>query len=504
MIAPHKDFQAARALDDQGVLLPYQRRWVEDQAEVKVVEKSRRIGISWAEASDDVLYAASISGDDVWYIGYNKDMAGEFIGDCAAWARRFQEAASAVEETVFADEKKDILSYLIRFASGHKITALSSRPTNLRGKQGRVIIDESAFHDDLPGLLKAALAFLIWGGQVRVISTHFGETNEFNSLVQDIRAGRKPYSLHRVDFDEALADGLYRRICQVLRREWSPEAEATWRQKIIDTYGDDAEEELFCVPSQGSGVFLTRALIETCLDRDLPVLRYAQPPEFTVTGFEDWRRSVVQDWLDAEVAPLLDCLDPRRRSYLGEDFGRKGDLTAIMPLVERQDASFYAPFIVELRGIPFKQQEQIFCYIADRLPRFSYGALDAGGNGMYLAEAAIQKYGASRIEAVTFSESWYRDNMPRLKAAFEDKSILLPYDADVIEDLRAFKVVKGVARLPDLRTMGQDKGQRHGDVGIAAALAWYSTRFEGAVIEFQSTGRRRATAGRAMNAFLGR
>ena len=27
-----------------------------------------------------------------------------------------------------------------------------------------VLIDEAAFHDDLPGLIKAAMAMLIWGG----------------------------------------------------------------------------------------------------------------------------------------------------------------------------------------------------------------------------------------------------------------------------------------------------------------------------------------------------
>ena len=71
----------------------------------------------------------------------------------------------------------DILAYRIRFASGHKIVALSSRPSNLRGKDGCAVIDEAAFHEDLPGLLKAALAFTMWGGLVRIISTHNGAHN---------------------------------------------------------------------------------------------------------------------------------------------------------------------------------------------------------------------------------------------------------------------------------------------------------------------------------------
>ncbi|HGC3603200.1 TPA: hypothetical protein ACIYHJ_005355, partial [Escherichia coli] len=41
------------------VLLPYQQRWVADTSPLKVMEKSRRTGITWAEASDNVLTAAS-------------------------------------------------------------------------------------------------------------------------------------------------------------------------------------------------------------------------------------------------------------------------------------------------------------------------------------------------------------------------------------------------------------------------------------------------------------
>jgi len=507
------DFDQARTAT--GVLLPYQARWVADQSPVKVMEKSRRIGVSWAEAADDALYSSEKGKGEkrnVWYIGYTKDMALEFINDCANWARAYNLAASEMEEIEIPDTKeyegviqeKKILSYQITFASGWRITALSSRPTNLRGKQGRVVIDEAAFHDDLAGLLKAAMALLIWGGQVRIISTHFGDANEFNSLIQDIRAGKKKYSLHRVDFDEALADGLYKRICEVLKREWSPEAEVKWRQEVIDSYGDDADEELFCVPSQGTGTFLTRALIETCLSPDIPVIRYEQPASFAELP-DHIRYAEVEEWCDEVLMPLLSGIDPERNAVVGEDFGRTGDLSVFIPLIEQQSANWHAPFHVELRNIPFQQQEQIFYYICDRLPRFRYGALDARGNGQYLAERAMQRYGASRIAQVMLTEQWYRENMYQYKSAFEDKTILLARDADVIEDHRAFKVIKGVAKLPETKTKGQDRKQRHGDSGIAGALAWFAVHAEwGGDIEYESTGVKRVTSGESMRAFMGR
>ena len=340
------DFNAARAAT--GVLLPYQIRWVSDHVRVKVCEKSRRVGLSWSEAADDVLWASQKGTGEkrnVWYIGYNKDMALEYINDCANWARAYNLAASAMEETedVSIDEaiengqrvvkEQKILAFRITLESGWRITALSSRPSNLRGKQGRIIIDEAAFHEDLAGLIKAAMAMLIWGGDVRIISTHNGEDNDFNSLVQDIRAGRKPYSLHRIDFDEALKNGLCRRIYEVLGREWSSETEAQWRQEVIDSYGDDADEELFCIPAQGSGVYLTRALIETCLSAEIPVIRYEQSTAFAEIA-DHLRYAEVKDWCEETLRPLLAKLDDKRRHYFGEDFGRTGDLTVITPLAE--------------------------------------------------------------------------------------------------------------------------------------------------------------------------
>ncbi len=461
-----------------AVLLPYQQRWMADKAPVKVCEKSRRIGLSWSEAADDTLYAAAASGDDVWYIGYNKDMAEEFINDCAAWAKHYQFAASAVEEEVVRDEDKDILTFRISFASGNRIVALSSRPSNLRGKQGRVVIDEAAFHDDLGELLKAAMALLMWGGQVRVISTHDGDKNPFNELVQEIRAGRKPYSLHRIDFDDALREGLYQRICLRAKREWSQEAEDGWRAEIVDSYGDDAQEELFCVPSQGSGTYLSRALIVGCMSPQITVVRWQQDNSFAEKD-DSYREAVTRAWLAAVIAPLLAGLDPHRQTVLGEDFARSGDLTVMLPLQETQIATWRAVFALELRNIPFRQQEQILFFIIDRLPRFHHGSLDARGNGQYLAERAMQQYGADVISQVMLTEGWYRENMPKYKAAFEDKTILLPMDADVIEDHRAIKIINGVAKLPDTKNVGQDKQKRHGDVGIAGAMAWHSTWQEG-------------------------
>jgi len=459
------------------VLLPYQQDWIADRAPVKIYEKGRRTGISWAEAADDVLDAAAsreAGGCNVYYLGYEKEMTRGYIEDCAFFARTLKGLEPEIQEEIIRDEDKDILVFRIKFASGFEIQALSSSPRNLRSRQGKIVLDEAGFHDDLPGLLKAAFALLVWGGRVIVISTHNGEDNYFNELLGEVRAGRKPYSLHRTTFDDALAAGLYRRICLKREKDWTAEGEAAWRREIYDFYGEDAAEELDCIPSRGSGNFLIGAVVQQNMAAEIPVLRLALKNDFAQAA-EAERQNFIREWCLAHLLPLLEKLEPNRPSWLGEDFGRSGDLSVFAPAQEAGNFHWRVPFLLELRNCPFKQQEQILFFICDRLPEFRGAALDARGNGQYLAEVAAQRYGDWRIEQVMLSQEFYRENMPKYKAALEDRQLDLPQDPDVLDDHRAIRMEKGVAHIPEqARRKGRDGGWRHGDSAVACFLLWRS------------------------------
>jgi len=479
------------------VLLPYQQRWVEDRAPLKVAEKSRRTGLTWAEAADDVLTAASArdaQGQNVYYIAYNQDMTIEYVQACAMWARAFDYAASEIEEGIWddeADRDKHIKTFTLRFPSGFRIVALTSRPSNLRGRQGIVVIDEAAFHDQLDELLKAALALLIWGGSVRVISTHNSVDNAFNQLIHNVRAGKRGQKtgIHRIEFQAAVADGLYRRVCARLGQPWSPDAETAWMQEVYAFYGDDAGEELDVIPASGEGAFLSSVLIEARME-DAPVLRWACKNEFALLDDATrWREG--QDWIEAQLHPVLSTLNPHLTHHYGMDFGRSVDLSAIAPLAVEPNLTRRCPFLIELRNVPFKQQEQILFYLVDRLPNFAKGAHDARGNGQQLAEAAWQKYGQGRIEPVMLTEDWYRTNMPAFQAAFQDAMLLIPRDVDVRDDLRALKLIRGVARIPDgYKGKGADGKPRHADTAIALALAHYASQQPVEVFAYHPVPRR--------------
>ncbi|WP_024302235.1 hypothetical protein [Pseudogulbenkiania sp. MAI-1] len=496
-----------------AVLLPYQQRWVADPSPLKVIEKSRRTGLTWGEASDDVLTAAaekSAGGQNVYYIAYNQDMTIEYIEACTMWAKAFDYAAGQIVEGIWddeADRDKNIKTYTIRFPSGHRIVALSSRPSNLRGRQGIIVIDEAAFHEQLQELLDAAMAMLIWGGKVRVISTHYGVDNPFNELIKDIRGGKRAGTVHRLEFKQAVSEGLYHRVCLRLGKPYNAAEEAAWVAGVYSFYGSGAGQELDCIPTNSAGSYFSRALLESRASEATPVLRIARADAFTLLP-EKVREADIKEWCDTELKPLLDKLPKNARSFLGEDFARKGDLTILVPLI-RLGLRRRVPFQVEIRNMPFDQQRQILFYILDSLPTFLAAALDARGNGQYLAEKATQKYGATRIHSIQATEAFYLDNFPKLKTALEDGTLHdLPADEDVLTDYRQVQLIRGIPRVSETRTQekgdgGQASGKRHGDSAIALLMADYASRNEAAPIEFESAPRGQHRDGDADEEYAG-
>lgn len=471
------------------VLLPYQARTVsllDSGCQVLFVEKSRRIGLTWGMAAYAALRAGrqkAAGGMDVMYISYSREMTREFIDACAMWARAFDVAAGEVEETLFDqdDADKAINAFRIKFASGFEIMALSSAPRGLRGKQGVIIIDEAAFVDSLAELLKAALAFLMWGGQVVVCSTHDGVDNEFNAKIQDILAERSKYQHLRIDFDQALNEGLYQRICLVTGRDWSAAAEAAWRQDIIDFYGDGADEELFCVPSLSSGAWLPAPLIEARMVVRTPVLRLELPADYMFRNRVE-QASLMAPFLE-DLRDQLAALDLTPQFAFGFDFARVADLTAGSLMAIEQRLKRREVLAFELRNVPGVEQKLIVRTIFQHVrARMIGAAFDATGMGWTVAEDLGREFGlredpegSGMVIAVKFSEEWYRLHMPPLKAAIEDDLLDLIADAEHLGDLRAIKVVRGIARVPALRAGSPDK-KRHGDHAIAVALAHWASR----------------------------
>lgn len=476
-----------------GILMAHQADWLSIHAQIKLCEKGRRTGITFAEALDSVITAASrkaSGGMDVFYVGDTKEKGLEFIGYCAKFSRVMAEAqasgVSEIEEFLFEDQDesgntRQINAYRIRYASGFKIVALSSNPANLRGLQGKVIIDEAAFHRDVSAVLDAATALLIWGGRIVVISSHNGKSNPFNQMVNDIREGRygDTAEVYKATFDDAVANGLYERKCMMTGEVATVEGKEAWYKQIRNAYGPrkaQMHEELDAIPRDGNGVCIPGVWIEDAMRAGRTVLRLALDDDFTLQSLAR-REAYVEDWIERYLAPLVQDLTPELRHYLGMDYARHRDFSIICPMSVDQARHRDVPFVVEMHKVPYRQQKQILFYILRRLPRFASAALDATGSGETLAEEAADEFGHDRVLQVKLSRAWYGAWMPKFIQLFEDGAITLPKDDSLQQDVRSIETVEGIPMIMKARSQDLKDPElyRHGDFAGAGSLANFAT-----------------------------
>ena len=397
-------------------LLPYQRRWVADKAQLKVIEKSRRIGLSWCEAYDAVMHAAEDAGD-VYYQSFDQEMTRGFIDDCADWAEDLNVVSSAVDETLIADGDKQVQAFRIVFDNGREIVAMTSAPRAFRskGRPGDLgIVDEAAFVDDLAEVLKAALAFLFWGGRIHVLSTHNGESNPFNTLCEDIRKGKQPGSLHKVTFDDAVRDGVAERVLEVQGRTVTPEAVAGWVAAIRHTYRHNAAEELDCIPAAGSGTFLTWDMIRRCQHED------ANRPELYEGGY----------------------------SYLGIDVARRRHLW-VATAFEAVGDVLWAREMCLLRDRRFAEQRAEVRRMVRQYNVIRIGC-DQTGMGEMFFESLQDDHGGYRVEGFLFTAPVRLALATSLLEHCEDVKIRIPDDEDTEADLRSVKREGGTTGPPRL------------------------------------------------------
>ena len=491
-----------------GVLMAHQVECLKYDVSILAIPKGRRTGITFAWGLNSTLIAGAqkaAGGDNVYYIGDTKEKGLEFIGYVAKFARVIaaQQAqdVSAIEEFLFEDQDEQgntrmIAAYRVRFASGFQVAALSSRPANIRGLQGVVIIDEAAFHADVQGVLDAATALLIWGGRIVVISSENGKNNPFHQFCKDIEEGRygDDAAVLRITFDDAVTNGLFERVCAMKGEVATVEGKKTWYNRIRNAYGPRKaamREELDAIPRDGNGICIPGVWIERAMPEERPVIRLALDDDF-IHMTEAERAAWGNDWIDRELRPVMaETLNPEQRHVFGMDFARHRHFSSIVPMAIMQNLCRDVPFLLELNNVPSALQQQILFWLIE-LPRQSGGAMDATGPGMVLAEYTADRYGRPRIAEITLNRKWYGFWMPKFTGLFEDSMIILPRDENTAQDLRAVENIDGVPMVASLekKDLKDPELVRHGDTAIAGCLANYAALNLATEIAFESTGER--------------
>lgn len=421
----------------EAIFLPYQGRWIADRSRLKLIEKSRQIGLSWSTAYAQVSRIALQSARlDEWVSSRDEIQARLFLEDCKLWAGIADIAARDMGEVVI-DEQKKHSALVLQFANGRRIHSMSSNADAQAGKRGSRVLDEFALHPDPRKLWAIAYPGITWGGQMEIISTHRGSKNYFNQLVREVKEGGNPkkISLHTVTLQNALDDGFLWKLQQSLpaedeRQEMDEAAYFDW----VKSGAADEEsflQEYMCKPADDDAAFL----------------------EYDLIASAEYGREF--DWTTAEGGVL----------YAGVDIGRKRDLTVLW-VVEKLGDVLFTRHVEELGKMRKSEQEKVLWPWFEKCARI---CIDQTGLGIGWVDDAQDNFGEHRVEGVTFTAQSKEALAYPVRSRMEERRVRIPYRDTIRADLRL--VTKQVTAAGNIRFTAERTADGHADRFWALALA---------------------------------
>lgn len=411
---------------DTGILFPYQRDWVADTRRFKIWLAARQIGKSFAATLEPVLDA--VSRRTLWvFLSAGERQAAELAEKARTHLEAIEIVAEELDEPFFDEKGRPHKQLEKRLPNGSRLVFLPANPSTARGYTGNVVLDEFAFHEDDRAIWAALFPTVTRSKtyRLRIMSTPNGKSNTFYRLWD--RAERLGaagvWSPHRTDIYEAVAAGLPVDIDELREGLNDPEA---WAQEFELQFLEE------------STAYLSYELLASCESGDVTLGRTV---EQTVAA------------LDPSLGEL----------YLGFDVGRQRDLSVIW-LVQQVGDVNWTRMVLELHKTPFSAQRAILYSL---LPHVRRACIDQSGIGMQLAEEAAAEFG--QVEGVTFTAPVKADMATTLRRAFEDRTVRIPVESAIREDLHSVRRI--VTSAGNIRFDAQRDAGSHADRFWALALA---------------------------------
>lgn len=370
------------------ILMPYQKKWVEDKARFKIGLWSRQTGKSFATACESVLdcNAQPKGNSDLWVVlSAGERQALEWMEKAKKWTEAVKATVDSYEE--IRDSANALMSRAeIRFANGARIVAIPANPDTARGYSANLVLDEFAIHEkpfDIWAAIYPSITNPLSGEKkLRIVSTPKGRGNKFADLWEH----NEKYSKHKVTIEDAVRMGLPINLEELKAGVDDPDI---WAQEYMCEFIDN------------TSVLLPYEMIGKCESESIK---------------------------DDGSSPL----------YVGMDIGRQKDLSVIVTAVKLGDVLAVID-VTELKRMPFNDQLDVLLSkcLANRVRRV---CIDSTGIGAMLAEEAMRKGGA-KFEGVQFNVASKGEMYALMRRKFEERSIRIPVSRDLREDLHAVQRV---------------------------------------------------------------
>lgn len=445
----------------RDLLLPYQRRWADDESRWKLGLMSRQVGKDFSSAEEGIrdIYLKEAAGEKTtWLVGAPSErQALESFEKWKEWAEAYR--LTIADELTKRDAPEALLrSSTMTFPKGSRVIAVPGRPDTVRGFTANLLLTEFGFFDDPDKTWRAVLPSItnpLRGGQkkVRLISTPNGRGNKLADLWEKNHgvAGSK-WSTHKVTIHDAVADGLPVDIAELQAGLDDPEG---WAQEFLCEFIDSA------------AVLLPYEVIAAC---ENALATEHVSPEY---------------WIRPEASgdePI----------YLGIDFGRKRDLTVCWALALIGGAYLMTREVFTMQGVSTREQLEA---LRPRIRRARRVCFDYTGAGVGLGDLMVDEFGEwdpdanrfGRVELCQFTNELKLDIFSKLRIQFDARTIGVPAGREIREDLHSVHRIATAQGGVTYRAPHTPGG--HADRCTALALARRATTTGGGPFRWTSPSR---------------
>ena len=396
------------------LMLPYQQRWVADSSRFKIWLKSRQIGGSLGSAFEAVASCMDKPFTDWVVLSAGQRQSEE-------WMLKGNRVARVVCDALGMGTP-DCRNSEVRFSNGSRILALPANPDTVRGYSANLVLDEFAFHERPDRIYEAiypAISNPLRGElKIRIISTPAGRNSKFYEIWN--KSNELKFVRHKTTIHTAIEEGLPMNADELKRGLDDPDA---W------------EQEYECEFVDAANVLLPYKLIDECVSEEARI-------DFDYTT--------------------------GRQFFTGIDIGRKHDLTVCWTLEKVGDV-YWTREVLTLKDTPYHLQEEL---LSDRINRASFAAIDSTGIGNAVSESLARRF-EYKLEECNFTQGFKAKIFPGLRRAFQERSVRVPRDKAIREDLHSVNEVTTPGGSKMYRALRRADG--HADRCTALALANYAS-----------------------------
>lgn len=418
-------------------LYPFQQRFIDDTARLKLWIASRQIGKSTTATADVVL--------DVirnWQTPRDWNLMSRSQRQARELLLKVRKHAKAINRYIVDVLRgpailldKNIGNDRLVFENGCTIEAMPCDPDTTVGDTVNWLLDEFDLYPWQREIFAVIKPSIMHGLRLMITSSPRRRDGVFYEIIDRFkREGlASGWSVHRTTIEDAIRDGLHPKDGQGRPLSF----EEFYAQEVRDMGEDMFQQEYMCQFIDKLAAYLTYDLVRSCQN---------------------------QRCFGERPLESLRALD--RELFVGMDPGRSHDSSVIW-VVSKRGEFYWTEAVYTFQNTAFDEQERFMRQLL-ATGRVAGACIENNGLGMPMAET-LERAFPGVVESVTATNAFVAEIAGRVRAAMQCNLLWIPRDEDIVTDFTSIRRV--VTDAGNVRIAAPRTSFGHGDRFRACCLA---------------------------------